>query len=243
MIPNKCIDLNEAGAAMIKAGRYDRAVSFLTNALRRFSVLDNETCKNEPDGPILDQWMLQESHLTSRYESKLLTNKNKTEARSSILFANPITIPKHQELPFPSTAIASFPALSSCIIFNLALALHLSATESPSPDKDENKSRLKKASRLYELAYNAQQEYAIDKKVNIYFTLAIVNNLGLLHRDLTELNTSKTYFDQLTKMLMYVVDYSRDNVSSMFQEYSKLEVFFHNAFSTSIKDSFPAAAA
>ena len=246
MIPNKSIDLNEAGVAMIKAGRYDRAGLFLTNALRRFRLLGDKMNKyEESDGPILDQWILQKertNHLT-KYEMKRL-GEERSSSRS--IYKEPITVPKH-------TATVSFAAMSSCIIFNLALTEHLSAesiTTSSSNNKKnrQEKSRrqlkLKKASKLYELAYNAQHEYTLDEKPNIYFTMAIVNNLGLIHRDLNEFDTSNHYFDQLTKMLMFVVDNSRDNMGMlMMQEDRNLEVFFRNAFSTSIKESYTALAA
>ena len=102
---------------------------------------------------------------------------------------------------------------STIIIFNLALAFHLSAlgittaTSSSSSsnchnnNKNKALARLTKALKLYELALTLQEQEKIQG--NALFTLATVNNMGVIQRSIGESDKqARDYFEFLLSNLL-----------------------------------------
>lgn len=90
--------------------------------------------------------------------------------------------------------------LSFVLLYNLALAHHLSALESDVPS---NK-KLRKALSLYELAYTVQ--VTEDMPLTIVQTMAIVNNLGHVHALLGSIDQSEHCFQHLLSTILMVND-------------------------------------
>ena len=99
--------------------------------------------------------------------------------------------------------------VSCIVIFNLAIAYHL---------QGDNES-LVRALKLYELSFNLQREQQFDN--NVLFILATVNNLGLIHKQLQDEQSSRMCFEHVLSTLMYLTDCGEANDCH-------LDGFFHN---------------
>ena len=122
------------------------------------------------------------------------------------------------------------------MIFNIALTHHLYAEQC----HDRSKS-LKKAYRLYELAYEALRCEEEQTSPNILFMLATVNNLGLIHDELNNNEKSKMYFEHLMSILMFVVDSQQSR--NEYQVYYDVDGFLRNATWTNNHGALHAGAA
>lgn len=138
-----------------------------------------------------------------------------------------------QGIPIPLDAASGYYScvmMSSVIIYNLALAQQLSCS---SPDTRRNPAKLIKAARLYDLAFNMQRN---DENLgdNVCFTLAIVNNLGVVYRELGDLEAARKCFEHVLSTLMLVLDCGKS--------YPQFGHYFQNATSfNSIAIFAPAA--
>ena len=72
----------------------------------------------------------------------------------------------------------------------------------PYPDR-EQEARLKRALRLYEFAYHVQTKEQIS--LNNMQTMALVNNIGHIHRVLKNEEEASQCFQHLLSVIMYVV--------------------------------------
>ena len=82
------------------------------------------------------------------------------------------------------------------LIFNLALVHHLHGIHRRSS------TNIMRARTLYELALNAHQVSGED--VTILYTLAILNNLGVIYRSMGDLAEADAFFSALLQTLMYI---------------------------------------
>jgi hypothetical protein len=112
------------------------------------------------------------------------------------------------------------------VMYNLALAVHLSAdSPSPSPssscdddvsmsstiesidgEKEEERRRaiLARAQRLYELAFQMHLEESCD--VTLLYSLALMNNLGLIYRMVGDVDRSQRCFQNQLSTMMYLLE-------------------------------------
>lgn len=126
---------------------------------------------------------------------------------------------------------------STIIIFNLALAFHLSTiTKSPQSSHKNKLARLTKALKLYELALSLQEQEQI--KGNVFFTLATVNNMGVIQRSIGESDKqARDYFEfVLSNLLPVFAGMGKPNACP-------LTAFFRNAINVLNSRSHSAAAA
>ena len=87
-----------------------------------------------------------------------------------------------------------------------ALSLSNDSSSSSSNTKDTKKSKklFFRARKLYELAFEMHLDESCD--VNLLFTLALINNLGLIYNVLGETQRSKTCFKNMFSTMMYLMD-------------------------------------
>lgn len=112
-----------------------------------------------------------------------------TTSRPEFVFQRPIRMPTNIGSSYNEIIF-----LSCIVIFNLAIAFHL---------QGDNES-LTRALKLYELSFNLQREQQFDN--NVLFILATVNNLGLIHRELHNEQSSRKCFEHVLSTLMYLTD-------------------------------------
>lgn len=88
------------------------------------------------------------------------------------------------------------------LTFNLALAHHLDAIECDEIDR----SKLQRVLRLYELAYRWQVEEQDVQSESLRFTMVIANNLGEIHRVVSNHEKHQKCLEHLLSTLMFLVD-------------------------------------
>merc|ERR1712238_247035 len=122
---------------------------------------------------------------------------------------------------------AFFSKFLMIVMYNLALTLHLHAlslaslsssssnvTTTTTTMQHVNKLFLQ-SKKLYELAFEMQ----LDVNVDILFSLAFINNLGLINYTLNAKDRSKTCFKHLFSIMMYLTD---SNKSQSIKEWDGL---------------------
>ncbi len=117
-----------------------------------------------------------------------------------------------QAIHIPLTIESNYQAsimVSVMIIFNLALAHQLSAVGS-----DKKHSKLRKAADLYEISFNLQQD-ANFKNNNVVFTLATMNNMGIILHKLNDGETANKCFEHLLSTLMFLIDSGEGDVCEL----------------------------
>merc|ERR1719148_54975 len=125
---------------------------------------------------------------------------------------------------YSSDFFSKFPMI---VMYNLALTLHLHAlslaslsssssnvTTTTTTMQHVNKLFFQ-SKKLYELAFEMQ----LDANVDILFSLALINNLGLINYTLNAKDRSKTCFKHLFSIMMYLMD---SNKSQSIKEWDGL---------------------
>merc|ERR1711977_434342 len=109
------------------------------------------------------------------------------------------------------------------VMYNLALTLHLQAIEADDGDCERTTTEAKstrrsssgmsrrakrlfsRARKLYELAFEMHIDESCED-VNLLFTLALINNLGLIYDRIGEKSRSETCFGNMLSTMMYLTD-------------------------------------
>lgn len=217
---NRVIEKNNAAVAMMKSGDYDNAISSFVSALKK-----NQLHQGRPN---------QATH--KRCLEPLHTSLDKCIVQSQGRVSFPEEQENNEHYMHRQGIFIPFNLDSKCIpsvlIFNLALAHQLSTK-----DSDKRLDCLKKAKKLYELAYNCQGTHeATELDSSMLFIMATVNNLGLIHNELNDHETSRKCFDHLLSVAMFLVD------SKTTQHTDHIDAFLRNV-TIANSDNCPAAAA
>jgi tetratricopeptide (TPR) repeat protein len=198
---NLTMELNNSGVSLISVGKYEEAVATLAKALNSSKkILADADDANEPlqMAWCLDQCMAQSPKIND-------VSYNDDSEKKVYIYQRAISIPLTPCEP----AVLS----SVIIIFNLALAYQLAAG-----DSDKRSSYLRKAAKLYELAYNLHNEENFESAT---FCMACINNLGLIYEELHDTITAQKCFQHVLSTLMFLVDCGETNGS-------QLDGFFRN---------------
>jgi tetratricopeptide (TPR) repeat protein len=227
-----CVRLNNLGASQLISGMYTNAVDSFTESLGfAKSAMALLAAEN------------QVTHLKSccsfplQQQQKCTVVLFKESAASSVapqVKGKPV-VDHGDNIPLRGTYVSPL-LLSECadyqlyeptveasiaIIFNLALAHHLSALHGP---LNRPMSILKKAIALYELAYTVQMQE--DAELSVEFTMAIVNNLGHIHRLLGDLEKTNQCFRHLLSTILLLRSYGG--------EYSDSSCYHNDTFVYSV---------
>ncbi len=195
------IQRNNSAVSLIAAGNYDAAISALSSALKTYKQIMWEETDEHPQKvkTSLDQCMTQSPAATPARAS------SNEEESDQYMYRQAIHIPP---LTIESNYHASI-MVSVMIIFNLALAHQLSAVGS-----HKKQLKLRKAAKLYELGFNMQRDLNFENN-NVLFTLATMNNLGLIHHTLNDGETANRCFEHLLSTLMVLIDSGEGDVCEL----------------------------
>jgi hypothetical protein len=155
----------------------------------------------------LDECMLAKRSVHDKQEKELSDEDAVDQQGCCYVSSRAIHTPvsSMEETTYHSSVMVSVVA-----IFNIALAHHLAAAMLDKENKVRRSQLLRKAAKLYELAHNMQREEEWMENTSL-FTMAIVNNLGLIYRCLDESETSGKCFQQLLSTLMFFTDCGLEN--------------------------------
>jgi tetratricopeptide (TPR) repeat protein len=191
------IQQNNSAVSLIAAGDYDAAISALSSALEAYKNLMGEVHDeyHQPVKTSLDQCMTQSPATQAK-----TTNEDEND---QYMYRRAIHIPLAIESNYQASIMVSV-----MIIFNLALAHQLSAVGS-----DKKQSKLCKAIKLYELSFNLQRNENFDN--NVVFTMATMNNMGLIYHTLNDGETANKCFEHLLSTLMFLIDCGEGDVCEL----------------------------
>jgi tetratricopeptide (TPR) repeat protein len=181
------IQQNNSAMSLIAAGDYDAAISTLSSALTTCKLVMGEADEHhQPVKISLDQCMTQSPAAQAKTSNE--------DENDHYMYRQAIQIPLTIESNYQASTMVSV-----MIIFNLALAHQLSAVGS-----DKKQSKLRKAAKLYELSFNLQRDENFEN--NVVFTMATVNNMGLIYHKLNDGETANKCFEHLLSTLMFLID-------------------------------------
>ena len=187
------IQQNNTAVYLIEAGDYVSAIIHISSALHILKKSMEEVDLQHGNRPM-------ETHVSLDACMTQSAAAQADEEEGHYMYQQAIRLPSGIEFNDRSS-----PVILSMIIFNLALAHQLSAVGSNKSDL-----RMRKAAKLYELGYNLQRAEHFDN--NVLFTMATVNNMGLLHHKLNDRETGNRCFEHLLSTLMFLIDCSKGHV-------------------------------
>jgi hypothetical protein len=114
----------------------------------------------------------------------------------NFVFRDPIEIPLAALTSQPSEQL--YTKLTLVVMYNLALSFHLSALKSTSV------SRLLRAKRLYEFVFQMHLEDTCD--ATLLYSLALMNNLGLIYNVLGDEERSSQCFQHMLATMMFLLE-------------------------------------
>jgi tetratricopeptide (TPR) repeat protein len=223
------IQQNNDAASLIAAGEYNTAIQELSFALKAYKQVMTEEIDHEIIQPVktsLDQYMVQSLAVADCPKACHYANDNEDR---HFMYRQAIHIVPHQNIESNYQASAM---VSSMIIFNVALAHHLSALAS----KKHQSTKFHKAATLYQLAVNLQ--HAAQLENNLIFTMAAVNNLGVIYHQLEDKETATKCFQHLLSTVMLLVDCGKTELCC-----GELDGFLRNVTNLDSESSCAAAAA
>jgi hypothetical protein len=185
MMLQSIIELNNTGAGLIASGDYKRAFVPLWNALKItkqcMAVEKSQDCCTHRRTTSLDMCI-------AHTPSECLPSADENE---HYMHRQAICIPPSFLLE-PQSQQDVRVLLSAVIIFNLALLHQLSAQQ----DDEKRLAKLTKAAKLYTLIYELQRSNRFEN--NVWFVMATMNNLGLVHTQLQDATNADRCFESFT---------------------------------------------
>ena len=204
--------LNNRGVQSIEDGRYDRAISTLVRALKLSEqVADEAACPCRHC--TLESSMAVNQTVPRVMQCSPTTLKKKTfkseldgsdHGKGGYIYRKPIRVSPKSMQEGHSMGVT----LSLIVIFNLALAHHLSSLERRCATLSQAATaarKLRKSLQLYELAYQLQLEGRHDIN-NLRFTMIVANNLSEIHRYYKNYAKHELCLQHLLSTIMYLVD-------------------------------------
>lgn len=198
----KSISFSNAGAKHVQRGDHKAAIKALSVAFYSFKKSYNHIKRLVPD----------ECRNRKRYNFNMdewMRKLNTGESDDFLIYKHPIIIPVILD-----TTLESCGLVSTAITFNLALANHLSSIETNNPKYAQT------AARLYEYGFNLERIRG-KQFVSPFFLVAVLNNLGHLHKSIHDVERSNKCFSQLLSTLLYLTQIKGANPKD-------LEAFFGN---------------
>jgi tetratricopeptide (TPR) repeat protein len=191
------IALNNKAVAMINAGELEAAIPIICEALHtaRDMVEEGEDKNHLPLHLTLDGLMTKCVHID---------NSGDSQEQKTFMYRCAIHIDDAAEdttYSYESRAV-----VSAVLIFNLALAYQLEAAKTTTG----NDRYLKKAAKLYELAYRMPREEQLESST--LFSMTCINNMGLVYQDLRDIVAARKCFEHLLSTLMFLVDCGETDV-------------------------------
>lgn len=180
---NDTVKKNNEAVSLIKYGLYEQAITLLTNALTFNRKLLTKPSGDDKEQASLDQsqrtlepqMTLDQCLIGSRDDSSLAWNDHEF-GLSPYIYREGILMAQRPHISYQAIEI-----FSTIIIFNLALAHHLTASQD-----NATPWKLLRAYKLYNLALHLQRKEDPKNNCNVLFTLATVNNMAIIQFDIDE---------------------------------------------------------
>jgi hypothetical protein len=205
--------LNNRAVSMMETGKYQEAISMLSTTIGGFKQVVEEINTTQDHSEDCNLCILQ---------SEIPRDLHRKEGEP---FMHNQGI--HILSSFDSNDMAQ------ALVFNLALTYHLWSQKS-----QRKHLLLKRALALYDVTFQIQMKKPVLISNNMYFALALMNNVGLIHSELNDRDSASKWFHSLLSLLMFSKECGTcDDFSERC-----LEGFYDNALGSECQ-SMPASAA
>jgi hypothetical protein len=204
------IHLNNMGVIAFEDGMVEAAISCFGKSLSstKLSTIGTKKTDGSNQGRGREPLELRASPTPSRHckvkQNSLSDDDVEDVSRSNFLYLSPMRI--YAEEDFGEDDHKEQQLLVQCgliCIFNLALANHAQAIRTP--DKGAAFRLFEKASRLYELSYTLWLQQG-DLNDEIFIVLAILNNLGMIHKHCQRTVQGRQCLELLLSVLIFLKD-------------------------------------
>ena len=222
------IELNDHAVTLFQNGHYEQALLGFKHAMsvsqqtledtgsQAFAVRPApvKLLDEAQSYPSLDPFMMMSTSSNSGAEQQQQHHHNDEEER---IYRRPIRfmVPSSPVAPVPTPIL-----VSSGIIFNLALTMHVMSINGggrrPSSSSSSNgkedcgeQQDLSKPYQLYELSHQCLQSYGENGELlnqSPLFFLAIMNNMGMIHHQLQQVDYAQVMFEKMIQLIMYYID-------------------------------------
>lgn len=190
-------DLNNHAVVLIRGKKYNGAIKTLCKALEKYRILISSQSLSENDESMSNislHTCVQQSEYIQQQTHILQDEAND---QSLYIHRQPLCIPKGLGKNYEEITMAS-----ALVIFNLALAHQLLAEEE-SMDGQSRRKLLKKAGKLFQCALNMSIDEELDSS-SFSFTLAAMNNMGIIYYQLDENEAATNCFERLMSIIVYL---------------------------------------
>jgi len=194
------ISLCNDGAQLLDQGMYGESIQRLTAAMKvcrqccATQATPSHLCQKEDDTPVrFDLDVL----FKPRKDATHNTRTPRRAALDGFVFQYPLRLP-----PLLSTCDSSIHLIMAVICFNLGIAYHVLAFKC---DKSKSAATLKKALQLYKTAERMQRHSSKSSKA--LFRSALLNNIAHVFKSLQEADLSRTYYNRLLSLIIYMVSF------------------------------------
>ena len=190
-------DLNNHAVVLIRGKKYNGAIKTLCKALEKYRILISSQSLSENDESMSNislHTCVQQSEYIQQQTHILQDEAND---QSLYIHRQPLCIPKGLGKNYEETTMAS-----ALVIFNLALA-HQVLAEEESMDGQSRRKLLKKAGKLFQCALNMSIDEELDSS-SFSFTLAAMNNMGIIYYQLDENEAATNCFERLMSIIVYL---------------------------------------
>ncbi len=213
-------DLNNQGAAFLKAGDY-------RNAVKRFAAGLTICRRQLVQSPVGGRFLLVKENRGIDYMIKKPATVHAEidwSTTEHYVYGHPICIPILEDCDdgMQPVALSRIVMVSSILIWNCAITYHLFALK-----QRNNEALLQEAAQLYEHGLKLQK---LGKGRWEYFALVSLNNLGNVYRALGQKEKCATCFYELLACLtsLSAASTTRTNTGLLIDEESIYEIFFQS---------------
>mmetsp|Transcript_32798 Transcript_32798/g.54977 ORF Transcript_32798/g.54977 Transcript_32798/m.54977 type:complete len:228 (+) Transcript_32798:271-954(+) len=223
------IEMNDFSAFLVEGKEYKKALEILNYCL---------TCVQKTKQVRVD------TSIMKRVKASLFgSKKNPTKQRCSIdndtaendgsfIYRSPMRL-NEEEL---QSHVDPELAMSSVLIFNIALSHHLLALESPQINQLSTVKRLKGALKLYELGFHMHSKRGAEG-MSMNYALALINNCAHIYDALGRPTRAQKFYSHMLSSLMMMIDGGEAG------KVDQLDGYLRNASRLILTDAAPAAAA
>jgi tetratricopeptide (TPR) repeat protein len=194
------IKLNNRGVTYLENGRFEAAVDMFCKALESSKQLLHD---DESDAEMQESCEIRQTPCTVESLEEAASSRpcHFQEMKDDMITTQPypqnFIFRKPFRMPMQGYIEYSDVQYSVTCMFNLALCHHLWAHEST----DSAMASLEISTRLYELSYSLLM--TTEEELLAIFSLAIVNNLGQIHKALENTRKAEQCFEHLLSTLMF----------------------------------------
>ena len=227
------VQLNNYASDYIIIGNYEKAIKDLATALKVSKQIMSSQAGSSPEALRSSSMTLDGCMRQGRLSGSCSTTTSEDEGESDCfnIYQCPIHVKPTDDAIMEKSCCneddTEFNVVSSAILFNLALAHHLSAKKAKRQQRRASLTRLEKAARLYELASHLEQK-RFTNGTNPLFMMAIVNNLGAIHHELNERENAQLFFQHLLSTMLFITEYSNGEEKEKVVSEDVNEIFFNN---------------